>query len=84
MERSRSRREILVSSLLKALVESSGEFEFGGSREVELKGLTGLHEVFEVTTPQQQNRLSGHGPIALSLKTQGFPLVLRLCEGGFE
>ncbi len=44
--------EILVSSLLKALVESSGEFEFSGARQVELKGLTGPHEVFEV-------RLSG-------------------------
>ena len=33
---------------LKALVESSGEFEFGDGREVELKGLTGPHEVYEV------------------------------------
>ena len=41
-----------MSSLLKALVESSGEFEFGQSRQVELKGLTGPHEVHEV-------RLSG-------------------------
>ena len=40
--------EILVSSLLKALVESSGEFEFGEKRDVELKGLAGTHQVFEV------------------------------------
>ncbi len=40
--------EILVSSLLKALVESSGEFEFGDAQDVELKGLTGSHQVFDV------------------------------------
>ena len=40
--------EILVSSLLKALVESSGEFEFGGAREAELKGLAGVHQLHEV------------------------------------
>ena len=41
--------QILVSSLLKALVESSGEFEFGKGRELELKGLMATHQVFEVT-----------------------------------
>ncbi len=41
--------EILASSLLKALVESSGEFEFGDGRDVELKGLSGSHQVFELT-----------------------------------
>ena len=50
MERSRSRREILVSSLLKALVESSWEFEFRESREVELKGLIGMHEVWTINS----------------------------------
>ncbi len=44
-------QEILVSSLLKALVESSGEFEFGESREMKLKGLAGTHQVFEVSLP---------------------------------
>ena len=39
--------EILVSSLLKALVESSGEFEFSEGREMELKGLAGVHQVFD-------------------------------------
>ena len=39
--------QILVSSLLKALVESSGEFEFGVGREMELKGLSGSHVVFD-------------------------------------
>ena len=43
--------QILVSSLLKAVVESSGEFEFGEKRDVELKGLVGTHQVFEVNLP---------------------------------
>ena len=40
--------QILVSSLLKALVESNGEFRFNEGRGVELKGLTGTHQVFEI------------------------------------
>jgi class 3 adenylate cyclase len=40
--------EILVSSLLKELVTGSGEFRFGDSREVELKGLSGTHMVVPV------------------------------------
>ena len=41
--------QILVSSLLKALVESSGEFDFGDGRDVELKGLFGSYSVCEAT-----------------------------------
>ena len=37
-----------MSSLLKALVESSGEFEFGEPQEVELKGLAGSHHLHQV------------------------------------
>ena len=40
--------EILVSSLLKELTESACEFAFGDGREVELKGLSGTHRVFQV------------------------------------
>ena len=40
--------QVLVSSLLKALVESSGEFEFAEGRDVELKGMAGSHQVFGV------------------------------------
>jgi class 3 adenylate cyclase/Cdc6-like AAA superfamily ATPase len=41
--------EILVSSLLRALVESTvGAAMFGEPREVELKGLSGTHTVFAV------------------------------------
>ena len=43
--------QILVSSLLKALVESSGEFRFGDEREVELKRLAGTHRMFDVNLP---------------------------------
>ena len=42
--------EILVSSLLRQLVESSvGAAMFGEPRGVELKGLSGTHEVYAVT-----------------------------------
>ncbi len=40
--------EILVSSLLKALVDSAGDIAFGDGREVELKGLSGTHEIYSV------------------------------------
>ena len=38
--------EILVSSVLKELTESSGDLAFGEARELELKGLSGVHRVF--------------------------------------
>jgi class 3 adenylate cyclase/DNA polymerase III delta prime subunit len=44
--------EILVSSLLKELTESAVGVAFGEGREVELKGLTGSHKVFEVAWEQ--------------------------------
>jgi class 3 adenylate cyclase len=40
--------EILVSSLLKELTSSGGDIEFGESREVELKGLEGSHQLYAV------------------------------------
>ena len=40
--------EILASAVLKALVESAGDIAWGESRDVELKGLSGKHELFEV------------------------------------
>ncbi|MEX2158463.1 MAG: protein kinase [Dehalococcoidia bacterium] len=40
--------EILVSSLLKELTESSGEFVFDDGRDVELKGLSGTQRVYRV------------------------------------
>jgi class 3 adenylate cyclase len=40
--------EILVSSLLKDLTESAGEFTFGERREVKVKGLKGKQGVYEV------------------------------------
>lgn len=40
--------EILVSALLKELTESGGDVNFGDSREVELKGLSGQYRVHEV------------------------------------
>ncbi len=40
--------EILVSSLLKELTESATGIAFGDGREVELKGLAGLHQVHQI------------------------------------
>ena len=45
------REQILASSLLKSLVESSGELGFGEALAVGLKGLAGEHQVFEVNLP---------------------------------
>jgi class 3 adenylate cyclase len=44
--------QILVSSLLRELVDSSGEFEFGDERTLELKGLSGQYRVFDVPWEQ--------------------------------
>ena len=38
--------EILVSSVLKTLVESTGDWTFEDERELELKGLAGTHRVY--------------------------------------
>ena len=40
--------EILVSGLLKDLLESAGDVEFGPAREVELKGISGIRRVHEI------------------------------------
>ena len=40
--------EVLVSSLLKELTESSGDIAFGAAREVTLKGLSGSYRVHSV------------------------------------
>ena len=40
-----------MSSLLKALVDSSGEFKLGDGRELEPKGLAGTHQVYEISLP---------------------------------
>lgn len=40
--------EILVSSLLRELTESAGDIRFGSGRSVELKGLSGAHNVYDV------------------------------------
>ena len=42
-------RQILVSSLLKDLTESGGEFEFDAGTDVELKGFSGIQRVFAVS-----------------------------------
>lgn len=41
--------QILVSELLRDLVEPGGNYSFEGGREVALKGLSGQHRIYEVT-----------------------------------
>jgi class 3 adenylate cyclase len=41
--------EILVSSLVREIVESRGDLTFGQSRSVDLKGLSGAHTLHPVT-----------------------------------
>jgi adenylate cyclase len=38
--------EVVVSSLVHDLLAPTGEFEFGGPRVVELKGISGAHQIF--------------------------------------
>lgn len=40
--------EIFVSSLVKEIVSGAGEFAFDAGQEVELKGLAGTHNVYEL------------------------------------
>lgn len=40
--------EVLVSSLVRDLVESSGAFRFEGPTQVELKGLAGVHSLYSL------------------------------------
>ena len=42
--------EIVVSSLVHALLAQTGEFEFGDPREVELKGIEGPQKVYPLAT----------------------------------
>jgi class 3 adenylate cyclase len=41
--------EILVSSLVRDLTESVGEFRFESTTEVELKGLSGIHRLHSMS-----------------------------------
>ena len=40
--------EILVSSMVRELAESTGQFAFDSGRDVELKGIAGTHRLFAV------------------------------------
>jgi hypothetical protein len=40
----------VVAGLVRDLTESTGEFTFGDAAEVELKGLSGTHRVFELVS----------------------------------
>ncbi len=40
--------EILVSSVLRELVQSAGDLRFGAARDLELKGISDTQRVFEL------------------------------------
>jgi len=40
--------EILVSSLVRQIIEPRGDIEFGETRTAELKGITGVHELSQI------------------------------------
>jgi class 3 adenylate cyclase len=40
--------EIVVSSLVRQIIEAHGDIEFGEARDVQLKGLSGTHTIFPI------------------------------------
>lgn len=44
--------EVLISSLVHAIVSATGDFTFGSPRLVELKGIPGGHTVYDVNWQQ--------------------------------
>ena len=83
--------EILVSSPLKELTDSDGEFAFGEGREVALKRLSGTHRVFHVAwqeppPPRGQGAGSRAGRRGLIFRgcaaknSAVTALTLRLCD----
>jgi serine/threonine protein kinase len=51
--------QILVSATFKAMTESAGDIRFDGGRDLNLKGLSGSHRVFEVlwAVPEQAGKV---------------------------
>jgi pimeloyl-ACP methyl ester carboxylesterase len=67
--------QILVSSLLKALVDSAGDLTFDKGRDVELKGLSGTHRVHAVVWSADAQPSEGPAPMPSALAS-GSPGVL--------
>ena len=65
--------QILVSSLLKGLVESAGDITFDRGREVELKGLTGTHHLYAVVWSADAQ--PSEGPVPATAAPAGPPEV---------
>ena len=51
--------QILASPMVKELTDSNGEFSFDQGREVEMKGLSGQHMVFEVEWQDEDSHHKG-------------------------
>ena len=54
--------EIVVSSLVYALLAQTGEFEFEAAREIELKGIEGLQRVYPLASARAEAGSPGHMP----------------------
>jgi len=67
--------QILVSSLLKALVDSAGDLTFDKGRDVELKGLSGTNRLHAVVWSADAQPSEGPTPVPLAL-APGSPGVL--------
>jgi len=67
--------QILISSLLKALVDSAGDLTFDKGRDVELKGLSGTHRVHAVVWSADAQPSEGPAPLPPAL-APGSPGVL--------
>ena len=67
--------QILISSLLKALVDSAGDLTFDKGRDVELKGLSGTHRVHAVVWSADAQPSEGPAPVPSAL-APGSPGVL--------
>jgi serine/threonine protein kinase len=86
--------QILVSATLKAMTESAGDIRFDGGRDLNLKGLSGSHRVFEVlwaaAAPEQAGKVIELPPdMATPLRREPPPIPraprdARGREGGLE
>jgi serine/threonine protein kinase/cell division protein FtsN len=84
--------QILVSATFKAMTESAGDIRFDGGRDLNLKGLSGVHRVFEVlwAVPGQAGKVIELPPDTATLPRRepspipGAAREARGREGGLE
>ena len=70
--------EILVSSLVKELTESGGEFAFENGREVALKGLSGTGKVYSVGWSRRLRAFSASSRASRPISTSDLRSAFRI------